>query len=372
MKIKAFYLSAVAAIVTGLVSCDNAELKYDDVTGPGRLFLNEAVGTAKSVSFVIPDDGSVYTVTPRISKPLGRDLKLTVYVDEKALDEYNKQNNTSYTLLPNTNYEFESSAVIPAGKVVSNPVTITLHPLTTEQNKTGFVHALPIAVKAEGEAMQVLEGADAFVLAATPVPYSNVVEITGNSDSVVYDGTEHSVKDYTVKISDSRYTEKDFTFSGKALASVLARKVGRENASDVVEKLAFGAYNKAFAPNRTGYDWLSVSEENVDAYIADPLCGGMASTGLFLELLDGMAFIKKPANLRHMNMATPVLFISGDRDPVGGMGKGVRAAYDSFRRAGVRDAELKLYPGLRHEILNEDCRAQVYDDLWEWIERHNG
>ena len=90
---------------------------------------------------------------------------------------------------------------------------------------------------------------------------------------------------------------------GKALASVLARKVGRENASDVVEKLAFGAYNKAFAPNRTGYDWLSVSEENVDAYIADPLCGGMASTGLFLELLDGMAFIKKPANLRHMNMA---------------------------------------------------------------------
>mgnify|MGYP000206964306 CR=1 FL=1 len=159
---------------------------------------------------------------------------------------------------------------------------------------------------------------------------------------------------------------------GKALASVLARKVGRENASDVVEKLAFGAYNKAFAPNRTGYDWLSVSEENVDAYIADPLCGGMASTGLFLELLDGMAFIKKPANLRHMNMATPVLFISGDRDPVGGMGKGVRAAYDSFRRAGVRDAELKLYPGLRHEILNEDCRAQVYDDLWEWIERHNG
>ena len=132
-------------------------------------------------TFVIPDDGSVYTVTPRISKPLGRDLKLTVYVDEKALDEYNKQNNTSYTLLPNTNYEFESSAVIPAGKVVSNPVTITLHPLPTEQNKTGFVHALPIAVKAEGEAMQVLEGADAFVLAATPVPYSNVVEITGNS-----------------------------------------------------------------------------------------------------------------------------------------------------------------------------------------------
>lgn len=159
---------------------------------------------------------------------------------------------------------------------------------------------------------------------------------------------------------------------GKVLAGVLAKKVGRENPSDVVEKLAFGTYNKAFAPNRTDYDWLSVSEENVDRYIADPLCGGMASTGLFLELLGGMAFIKKPSNLRRMNMATPVLFISGERDPVGNMGKGVRAAYESFRRAGVRDAELKLYPGLRHEILNEDCREQVCADLWDWIERHNG
>ena len=52
-----------------------------------------------------------------------------------------------------------------------------------------------------------------------PITDKITVEITGNSDSVVYDGAEHSVKDYTVKISDSRYTEKDFTFSGKALAS---------------------------------------------------------------------------------------------------------------------------------------------------------
>ena len=108
----------------------------------------------------------------------------------------------------------------------------------------------------------------------------------------------------------------------------------------------------------------------MDAYIADPLCGGMASTGLFLELLGGMAFIKKPANLRHMNMATPVLFISGDRDPVGEMGKGVKRAYNTFRRAGVRDVEIKLYRGLRHEILNEDCRAVVYNDIWNWIEKH--
>ena len=52
-----------------------------------------------------------------------------------------------------------------------------------------------------------------------PIMDEITVEITGNSDSVVYDGTEHSVKGYTVKISDPRYTEKDFTFTGKAEAS---------------------------------------------------------------------------------------------------------------------------------------------------------
>lgn len=180
MKIRALYLSLIAAALTGLAACDNAEHQYDDVTGEGRLFLNEALGTDKSDSFVIPDDGRTYTVTPRISKPLDRDLTLTLYVDEQVLADYNSQYNTSYELLPASNYHFETTAVIPAGKVLSKPVTIKLDPLTTEQNKTGFVHALPIAVKAADESMPVLDGSDAFLIAASPVPYSNVVEVTGN------------------------------------------------------------------------------------------------------------------------------------------------------------------------------------------------
>lgn len=137
-----------------------------------------------------------------------------------------------------------------------------------------------------------------------------------------------------------------------------------------MEALAFGAYNKAFAPNRTEVDWLSASDNNVDAYIADPLCGQKASIGLFYEMLGGIRFISTPKNIASMNRNTPILFISGDKDPVGEMGKGVKRAYEAFHRAGVRDVELKLYKGLRHEILNEDCRAVVYNDLWSWIEKH--
>lgn len=124
------------------------------------------------------------------------------------------------------------------------------------------------------------------------------------------------------------------------------------------------------AQPRTEVDWLSASDNNVDAYIADPLCGQKASIGLFYEMLGGIRFISTPKNIASMNRNTPILFISGDKDPVGEMGKGVKRAYEAFRRAGVRNVELKLYKGLRHEILNEDCRAVVYNDLWSWIEKH--
>ena len=154
---------------------------------------------------------------------------------------------------------------------------------------------------------------------------------------------------------------------GRLVAAREGRKVGWDQVSPVVEQLAFGTYNKMFAPNRTGFDWLSVSEANVDAYIDDPLCGGSASVGLFREMLSGIAFITKQENVKKMNLNTPILFVSGDKDPVGDCGKGVRRAYRSFQKAGVRDVSLKLYPGARHEILNDSCRETVYRDILQWL-----
>ncbi|MBQ9648659.1 MAG: lysophospholipase [Oscillospiraceae bacterium] len=156
---------------------------------------------------------------------------------------------------------------------------------------------------------------------------------------------------------------------GKLAAKYFGKKTGFDKFNATVDNLAFGAYNKPFEPKRTNYDWLSANEENVDKYIADPLCGGQATTGLFLEMLGGIGFIGKPSNLAKMDMNTPVLFISGAMDPVGDLGKGATKAYESFKKAGVRDVELKLYPGLRHEILNEKEKDQVYADIWAWVEK---
>ena len=158
--------------------------------------------------------------------------------------------------------------------------------------------------------------------------------------------------------------------AARALAAKEARKVGDARPSPLVNRLAFEAYNRKFAPNRTAYDWLSVRTENVDDYLADPLCGGDPTIGLFREMLGGIADIEKRENLKRMNRNTPVLFLSGQDDPVGDMGKGVRRAYRSFRRAGVRDAEMKLYPGARHEILNEACGETVCADVYRWLETH--
>ena len=158
---------------------------------------------------------------------------------------------------------------------------------------------------------------------------------------------------------------------GSLIAKRFYYKNGGSSTSDFVTALAFGGYNRAFAPNRTGFDWLSADPENVDRYIADPLCGADATVGLFRDMLGGIRFNQKPANLKKMDTSMPVLFIAGEDDPVGAMGKGVKRSCAAFQKAGMQDVTLKLYPGLRHEILNEKPMQQtVYADIHDWLSRY--
>ena len=158
---------------------------------------------------------------------------------------------------------------------------------------------------------------------------------------------------------------------GSLIAKRFYYKNGGSSTSNLVTELAFGGYNRAFAPNRTGFDWLSADPENVDRYIADPLCGADATVGLFRDMLGGIRFNQKPANLKKMDPSMPVLFISGEDDPVGAMGKGVKRSCAAFQKAGMQDVTIKLYAGLRHEILNEKPMQQtVYSDIHDWLSRY--
>ena len=154
---------------------------------------------------------------------------------------------------------------------------------------------------------------------------------------------------------------------GRFMANKEAKKAGEENSTETIHQLTFGTYNKIFAPNRTEYDWLCADKEALDEYIKDPQKGGDFSAGLFRELLDGMLYSSNVQNIKKMDKDLPVLLISGDMDPVGDCGKGVKATENALKKAGVKDISVKMYPGLRHDILHEKGKDQIYVDVYIWL-----
>ncbi len=142
----------------------------------------------------------------------------------------------------------------------------------------------------------------------------------------------------------------------------MARKPGK-----LLNQMSFGSYNSAFRPNRTPYDWLSVNEENVDAYIADPYCGFPFTVQGYRDLFDGLSRLA-PAHLGTMKPDVPVYLLSGALDPVGAAGKGVETTARELRAAGVADVTVKLYEGGRHEMFNETNRKDVFADLVAWLD----
>ena len=159
---------------------------------------------------------------------------------------------------------------------------------------------------------------------------------------------------------------------GLRVTAVEMRRHGPRYKSEVVNKMAFGGYNKKFSDVRTAFDWLSRDESVVDSYVEDPLCGYVPSVGLLRDMFTGMMFIGKPKNVARMKKDLPVLFVSGDCDPVGENGKGVIRSYKSFLKAGMTDVTMKLYHGGRHEMLNETNSDEVYQDILDWLNSKTG
>ena len=154
---------------------------------------------------------------------------------------------------------------------------------------------------------------------------------------------------------------------GLIMGNLVTGLNGAHHYSKFLNNLAFGSYNKIYDNPKTEYDWLSRDEANVQKYIDDPLCGFIPSCSLFRDMMTGVKFITNKKNLTAMNKDMPVYFMSGDMDPVGECGKGVQKAYNNFLEAGMKDVSIKLYPGGRHEMLNEINKDEVYTDILAWL-----
>ena len=148
------------------------------------------------------------------------------------------------------------------------------------------------------------------------------------------------------------------------------KRGGFDNTTDLVRKLSFESYNQRFKPNRTHADWLCADEQQLDRYIADPLCRRDISAGLFGQLLEAMKRTGTPNACAAWRKDMPVLLISGQEDPVGDGGKGVLAVKRQLDAAGLQRVSLHLLPGARHIVLCEEqngAARQAMDIISKWL-----
>ncbi|MSS46695.1 lysophospholipase [Cutibacterium sp. WCA-380-WT-3A] len=153
--------------------------------------------------------------------------------------------------------------------------------------------------------------------------------------------------------------------TGLAQAQILM--MGEDSRSPLLDTLSFGSFNRAFQPARTDYDWLSRDVHIIDDYVKDPLCGFVCTAAFYRELVRLIELANSTEVLRATPPTLPVLLMSGAKDPVGDSGRGVRRVARQLRDSGSREVDVILYPGGRHEVLNEVNRRRVHAHLREWI-----
>lgn len=167
-------------------------------------------------------------------------------------------------------------------------------------------------------------------------------------------------------LSGSTWPSRIQLIPAKLIAHIEAWRLGQQGMSPLLDKLGFGAFNKAFKPTRTEFDWLSRDEAEVDKYVADPHCGGPFSSRLWLDLIGGLLAISSDAAVSRVPTDLPILITGGAADPVGG-DKGMAKLVMHYAQTMHSQLKVKIYADGRHEMLNEVNRDEVTSDWLDWI-----
>jgi alpha-beta hydrolase superfamily lysophospholipase len=142
-----------------------------------------------------------------------------------------------------------------------------------------------------------------------------------------------------------------------------------EPALDLDQPLDLTVFNAPFQPARTDYDWLSRDEAVVDAYIADPGSGFGIDVESAKAMFVGARRLADPAQVAAMRSDLPVYIAVGEADPVNGGLALLTPLTDRYQAAGLTNVTVRVYPGARHEILNETNRDEVIAELNSWLDR---
>ena len=155
---------------------------------------------------------------------------------------------------------------------------------------------------------------------------------------------------------------------GYNLAKGIVRDHNWYLANPTLQNMGMGSFSKAVKDRKTDYDWLSYNEDNVKAYIEDPWCGHENTGGFWKEFLKGLSKIWDNKEMSKISSKERIFIISGQDDPVGRMSKGPVWLWKKYRSLGITGALLKLYPNMRHEILNETNKEIVYKDILTFVQ----
>lgn len=188
----------------------------------------------------------------------------------------------------------------------------------------------------------------------------------------------HSMGSFIVRLTAEKYAEdvdkliicgtggpNPAASIGLALIKTISLFKGKRGYSSFIENMAFGSYNKRFAGDGK-YEWLTKDETVKSAYAADPLCTFRFTLSALHDLIKLNSLCNRSDWFKNMRKDLPILLISGEDDPVGDYGKGVKAVYEKLKNNGC-DVNIRLYENCRHEIHNDTCREESAQDILKFI-----
>ena len=157
--------------------------------------------------------------------------------------------------------------------------------------------------------------------------------------------------------------------AGIVLTDVLSSIKGGKGYSKLVDDMVLGPFSKAVPDAKTPQDWLSVNPDNVERYREDPLCGARFTLGSYSALFHLISLMDKPEKYEEVWKELPILLISGADDPCTGGEKGRNDSADRLKKAGFRELETVTLDGMRHEILNEMKKDEVYQRILDFLNK---
>ncbi|MBR4079231.1 MAG: alpha/beta hydrolase [Christensenellaceae bacterium] len=155
-----------------------------------------------------------------------------------------------------------------------------------------------------------------------------------------------------------------------AVAKLISALHGAKKSSGLLNAIAFGGYLKRIPKPNTVYDWICTDETVVAKYAEDPFCTYRFTNSAMCDLIQVYGIVSQNSWAEKLPKDLPLFLISGAEDPCGNYGKGVEEIHRRICNAGIKNTQLKIYPDVRHEILNDKSKTEVYADVLGFLNNY--